>query len=101
MSKNWGQAYACTCKYTFFLHNTCEENIDRKNVWKCKHPIIKYLLHQCISTIISCTFILQFSQSGYTSPFKYSQVWIYTTTSSAACGVQLDIGKTYVITGTL
>lgn len=38
MSKNWGQAYACTCKYTFFLHNTCEENIDRKNVWKCKHP---------------------------------------------------------------
>lgn len=61
--------------------------------------IIKYLLHQCISTIISYTFILQFSQSGYTSPFKYSQVWIYTTTSSAACGVQLDIGKTYVITG--
>lgn len=69
------------------------ENVNTK--------IIKYLLHQCISTIISYTFILQFSQSGYTSPFKYSQVWIYTTTSSAACGVQLDIGKTYVITGTL
>lgn len=32
MSENCGQAYACTCKYTFFLHNTCEENIDKKNV---------------------------------------------------------------------
>ncbi|XP_052679661.1 metalloproteinase inhibitor 3-like [Crassostrea angulata] len=43
--------------------------------------------------------VLENYKSGYTSPFKYSQVWIYTTTSSAACGVQLDIGKTYVITG--
>lgn len=43
--------------------------------------------------------VLENYKSGYTSPVKYSQVWVYTTTSSASCGVQLDNGKTYIITG--